>query len=280
MTTSAAVRADSVDPDGVRITTLELSMPRFLLAQFNTHRAFSRNAQSSRAVPVEKLIASVEADPFVPAAFGKNQRGMSSLDLLTGDDEDRAYYHWNEAKKAAVDRARSLAELGVHKQLANRLLEPFSHVKVLVTATDWDNFFKLRLHHAAQPEMQELALRMKEAMGGSSPAALVVGRWHVPFGERMHPGLGLRDRLRVATARCARLSYASHDGEFSPERDFALHDDLLADGHHSPFEHCARCQGDARRYANFGSWASYRWLLENDQVDGLTPWDSWVEANA
>jgi thymidylate synthase ThyX len=261
--TTALVRADSVGPHGVRITTLELSMPRFILAQFLTHRAFSRNAASSRAVPVARLRQKVEDDPYVPrlSVAGK---GMASNDIVSVEEQEE----WERDVLILLGFASALSEKWEkrgHKQHVNRYLEPFSYVSVLVTATDWDNFFSLRLGHDAQPEMQELAKKMKEALEGSEPAKLRYGAWHVPFGEKTH-GLTLRHRLEVATARCARISYETHDGVFSLEKDTALHYQLLSDRHLSPFEHCAQCDTEERRNANFLGWVQYRTFVERNWV--------------
>lgn len=254
----AQVIADSVNPTGQRITTMLLRYPRFIHAEFMTHRVFSRNASSSRAIPVSKIIADVEENPVIPVHWGKNQRGMQAREEI--EDRGRARAEWLAAAQDAVKHARRLSELGVHKQVVNRILEPFSSIAVLVTATEWDNFFRLRAHPDAQPEMKTLAYCMLDAYHNSRPDEREVGDWHIPFGDRMPEGLSLRDQVRVATARCARLSYRTHDGDVSLERDLELHDRLEAAGHWSPFEHCAVAQPHAGPCANFRGWMSYRML--------------------
>ena len=151
------ILADSVNPAGVRLTTLSIRFPRIVLAEFNTHRMLSRNSASSRAIPVEKRIAAVRADPFVPAAFGANKRGMQAGDALTGSQADAAREAWIRASLQACERAEEMAHAGVHKQWANRLIEPYSWHEVIVSATEWDNFWHLLISEHAQPEIRAAA---------------------------------------------------------------------------------------------------------------------------
>lgn len=142
---SAKVIADSITKQGDRITTMLVTMPRIILAEFNTHRAFSRNTASSRAIPFEKMYESVEKHPFVPIAWQKDHKGMQGTEYLSGDAEQRAILDWISAKYSALAAARSLNEFEkVTKQIANRLLEPFMWSTVVVTSTEWENFFDLR----------------------------------------------------------------------------------------------------------------------------------------
>jgi len=186
MTITAKIIADSVSPDGVRITTMQLRYPRFIHAEFLTHRMFSRNASSSRAIPVERLIADIEADHAMPVYWGKNQKGMQAREECDGRVKSwefgpspsefgggmswTAEEAWHFARDNAIKMARAFHEAGYHKQIVNRLLEPFSHINVLVTATDWANFYALRRHEDAQPEMKALADAMWEAQQASEPA--------------------------------------------------------------------------------------------------------------
>lgn len=141
---SAKVIADSKNQFGNRITTMIVTFPRFILAELNTHRMMSRNSASSRAIPFEKMVASVENDPFVPIAFQKDHKGMQGTEYLEGDDNTRAVGAWIIAKAEAVNAAKRLANFDVTKQLCNRLLEPFMWHTVIITATEWENFFALR----------------------------------------------------------------------------------------------------------------------------------------
>ena len=248
--TTAKIIADSISESGIRITTMELEFERFLLAQLNTHRQFSRSAQSSRAVPVQKMIDALN-DNATPV-FRQSQAGMQAGDVIhefsyAGSESKKI---WIEAKTRAVLFAKDLKMLGVAKEIANRLLEPFATVKVVVTATEWDNFFDLRLHHAAQPEMQQLAQSMKTAMDESVPEMLFAPAYHLPYVDYDTIDLkGLTDcgdealdlcKL-ISAARCARVSYLNHDNSNPDiEKDLELAQRLLADKHLSPFEHQAK----------------------------------------
>ena len=246
--TTAKIIADSISESGIRITTMELEFPRFLLAQFNTHRMFSRSAQSSRAVPVQKMIDALNTNE--PPIFMKNESGMQSTEFLESVEKTEARQIWREALSNMTFQAKRLIALDVHKQFVNRLLEPFATVKVVVTATEWDNFFALRLHHAAQPEMQELAQAMKTAMDESVPEMLFAPACHLPYVDYDTIDLkGLTDcgdealelcKL-ISAARCARVSYLNHDNSTPDiEKDLILAIQLLDDKHLSPFEHQAK----------------------------------------
>ncbi len=254
----AKVILDSVSPAGKRITTLELTYPRYVHAEYLTHRAFSRNASSSRAVPVTKAVDLALGEMVEPIKWQKNQAGMqASSENLEGAQLAEAQAVWPEAAEACAKASRRLAEIGLHKQWANRPCEWFSHIKVLCTATEWDNFFALRCHPDAQPEMQALAHAMRDAMEASTPKTLGLGDWHLPYVRR-----AARSPLSSSVARCARVSYLTHDGrETSELEDLALCARLKdADPPHmSPFEHQA--QAVRGQFANFNGWRSYRHLL-------------------
>lgn len=250
MTHSAKILADSISPDGERLTTFEVTFPRIVLAEFNTHRQFSRNSASSRAIPVEKMIRMVQEHPYVPTHWGKNQKGMQADEELAAFEQKAARAVWNGAIQEAITQAKELVEIGVHKQIANRLLEPFMWHTVIVTATEWDNFFHLRCHHAAHPEIRRAAELMRDVMEQSEPRLVRFGGWHLPLiqlDEHVAQGLDeeqkkawLEHLCKVSVGRCARVSYLTHDGRRDPKEDVALCDRLLASGHMSPFEHVAR----------------------------------------
>jgi thymidylate synthase ThyX len=142
---NATIVADSINPQGDRITTMLVTFPRFILAELNTHRMFSRNSASSRAIPFEKMVKMVQEDPFIPIAWQKDHKGMQGTEYFTSDiDIEANEIKWNAAKERAIKTTISLHDLGVTKQLCNRLLEPFMWHTVIVTATEWENFFKLR----------------------------------------------------------------------------------------------------------------------------------------
>lgn len=240
---TAKIICDSVSPSRVRLTTMELNYPRFIHSEFMTHRMFSRNASSSRAIPVEKMIAAVRSSPAMPIHWGKNQAGMQAREELPEIEIDVVKNDWNYASKRMTEIATLMSEMNLHKQIVNRILEPFQWIKVIVTATEWDNFFKLRHHEDAQPEIRELADVMKSAMYCSDPTLLQPGEWHLPyvdlneFDDSSDP---LPEAIKCSVARCARISFLNHDNS-TPDivKDIALADMLLAAGHLSPFEHIA-----------------------------------------
>lgn len=275
---SARVLADSVSPAGHRLTTLEVTMPRIVLAEFNTHRMFSRSSASSRAIPVEKRILAVELDPFIPEAFGKNQAGMQASATLDETETTKAREVWVEAMQDACDHARSLAKLGVHKQLANRLIEPFCWHTVIVTATEWPNFWGLRISPLAQPEIQEPARLMKAAMDVSTPEKLNYGEWHTPLvPDRIQlevAGYTRRQVAEVSAARCARVSYLTHDGKRDPAADLALYQKLVSSGHMSPLEHVATPNTGTQAHefvGNFFGWFQLRKSIPGEQDFSLRP---------
>jgi thymidylate synthase ThyX len=249
MTITARIEADTVSPVGDRITTFVLTYPRFIHSELMTHRAFSRNAASSRAIPIERMIKDVLENPAMPIHWGKNQSGMQAREEV--EDVRHAQAEWLHAALRAVDSALRLSRLGIHKQIANRLLEPFAHITTILTGTDWDGFYSQRLHPDAQPEFRELARCMKEAHDAlGTPRE---GVEHIPFDEPGHPL-----RQKVAIGRCARVSYLTHDGVRDPAKDVELYERLAsADPPHlSPMEHVA--VASEGRHANFYGWRSFR----------------------
>ena len=240
----AKVVKDSVSPDLIRLTTLELKYPRFIHSEFMTHRVFSRNASSSRAIPVKRILGSIETQPAMPIHWGKNRPGMQAReehDWHIGGELSREVA-WTSAAREASSWARMFDQSQYHKQIVNRLTEPFQFIHVVVTATEWDNFFNLRLHEDAQPEIHELARCMFEAMEESTPTLLHPGEWHLPYWTEEYD---LREcttltPIKASIARCARVSYKNHDNS-TPDiiKDMELADRLLKAGHMSPFEHQA-----------------------------------------
>lgn len=250
--TSATVICDSVSPVSVRLTTIEVTFARFVLAELNTHRAFSRNSASSRAIPARKQIRRVVEDPFMPVVWASERSGMQGGDELTGWRRLAAEATWRTASLGAAGMARAMVGLGVHKSVANRLLEPFSWHTAIVTATDWDNFFDQRCSPLAQPELRVAAEAMRAALEASTPALVQVDEWHLPYitdkdrqdALSLVPGRGLMAveiLKRVSVARCARVSYLTHDGRRDLEADLALYERLVTarPPHASPLEHVA-----------------------------------------
>lgn len=221
------------------LITMQLIYPRCIHSEFMTHRVFSRNASSSRAVPVSKLIDKVCEDPYVPD-FSYNKPGMQAGEMLDSQSNFQAQKEWRSALAEVLNTANALSQMNVHKQWVNRLLEPWSHIEVVVTATEWTNFFILRDHPAAQPEIRQLAIAMKEAGQASIPKILRPGEWHTPYVDRDTVG----ELNLISAARCARVSYLNHANE-TPNyaEDLSLANKLLSMGHMSPFEHQAVCWG-------------------------------------
>lgn len=270
MAYSAKILADHLAPCGKRIVTFEVTFPRIVLAEFNTHRMFSRNSASSRAIPVEKMLARIEADPFIPTYWGKNQKGMQADVELTPKEQDEARFAWLAAKGRAVDWAKTLLDLGVHKQITNRLLEPFLWHTVIVTATEYDNFFALRTHRDAQPEIREIAVMMERLYCEHEPTEVPEGFWHLPLVEDqaalMSDGFTAEEIRQVSVGRCARVSYLTHDGKRDPRADIELCRRLRDSGHMSPFEHVARALPMPTTSGNFVGWEQYRKALPGEAI--------------
>lgn len=274
MAYACRIETDSVSPAGARITTFVITYPRFVHAELLTHRMLSRNSSSSRAIPVDKMIEAVMTDPVLPVWWGKNQSGMQAREELSTlaehDAEGRvvgpsprtsALNAWLHAQQDAASSARNLASIGAHKQIVNRLLEPWMWITVVVTATEWENFFRLRCHPDAQPEIREIADMMWAAREGSKPT---VRHNHLPF-HREDRDLDIEPGVLacVCAARCARVSYLTHDGKRDILRDIALSGELVKNGHLSPLEHVAfSTPGRRDRYANFTGWRSLRSKLD------------------
>lgn len=262
MAYNVRVLRDSVTVRGDRLTTMEFSFPRLALADFNTHRVLSRNGSSSRAMPVWKKIKAVFDEPFVPETFGKNRPGMQSTENLSEAENDAAELVWRVACQNAIESAQMLESLGVHKQWANRVLEPFAWHVGIVSSTEWDNLFGLRDHRDAQPEIKKLVSMLKHARNDSTPIILNDGEWHLPLlhdiDELIAAGLTLDQLKLVSVGRCARVSYLTHDGVRDPMADIKLAMQLQGDGHLSPFEHVAQPGVGSKFEANFRGWRSMR----------------------
>jgi len=269
---------------GNRITTMQLRYPRIIHAEVMTHRVFSRNASSSRAVPVKKLIEEARTDPAMPVRFGANQPGMQDkgghfdevIEVYVGGvgfrsmDPDEA---WRFAATQAADVAESFDEAGYHKQVCNRLLEPFTHINLVVTSTQWANFFALRCHEDADPTMRALADAMFEAREKSVPTALTRHDWHLPYiTEWDRENLSTQQLLISSAARCARVSYNKHDGTSpSIEDDLALYEKLVTSNlvHASPLEHQAMPDPDGfseHLWGNFNGFIQFRKTISNEAI--------------
>ncbi len=307
----ARVLCDSVSPGGHRLTTMEVTFPRFVLGHVLAHRVFSRNTASSRAIPVVKQMRRALLSPYVPMEFGTNRPGMQAGPPLDDERHAVARREWLRARDlavlqtlrlitdpdfvdgvlsgagvspesllSAVDRAArhlnerptSARHLGTHKQIANRLLEPFLWQTVIVTATEWRNFFALRCHPDADPALQYIAVMMRTAYDDSTPNLCGYEEWHLPLvgdAQDRHNPLVRQHVKEVAVGRCARVSYLTHDGVRDPAADIRLHDRLASAGHLSPFEHVARPMRptELRRggwTGNLRGWHQYRKDIPNE----------------
>lgn len=257
----ARVILDSVSPGGARITTLQVTMHRFVLPEFNTHRAFSRNSASSRAIPIAKRITEVRNNPALPVRWGANGKGMQDHGDLSPEGAREAEAFWRDAADHMSDFADTLEFVGLHKQWTNRLLEPFLWQTVIVTATDWANFYYQRCHADAQPEIRAVAEAMRAAHLASVPVERVR---HLPYVD----GYDLQeleaagiDPWKVCVARCARVSYLTHDGRRDPQADLDLFERLrgASPPHLSPFEHAAEARPNPLdRSGNLKGWISER----------------------
>jgi hypothetical protein len=261
---TADIIKDSVARHGGRITSFILKYPRFIHAELMTHRLFSRNAASSRAISFKKMVQMVQDEIAAPEVWGAEQKGMQSGAEI--EDVCGALTVWNNAMEDAVHNAVRLHEMGVHKSICNRLLEPFTHMVTLVTATEFENFFSLRAHTDAQPEFRILATHMLERYLDHVPTRRAEGEWHMPFSDDIKELRQLDfDPIMVIAGRCARLSYLTHDGVRDPKLDFDLAERLVASGHWSPFEHLALPM--ARRddwSGNFRGWQQLRKMFANE----------------
>lgn len=275
--TSAKIIADTKNPYNLdaRITTFEVYAPRFLLAEVNTHGVLAKSAASSRAIPVLKRVDMIRDHGFIPSAFGKNKAGMQAAEYLDENKAPTAFAIWKKAMSAAMEYATELQHIEVHKQHANRILEPFAYYHGVITGTEWDNFYKLRLHPDAQPEFRELAEKMKEAYDASVAR---VDEFHMPYvSEEEQASTNLADAFMVSSARCARVSYKTFDGRVSTlSEDLELCKKLIDGGHMSPFDHPASCDtvrkedDDSYVWQNpdmhrrFWGWISERAVMEDN----------------
>ena len=298
---SAKIIADSISVTGNKITTFELEYPRFIHSELMTHRVFSRNAASSRAIPIDKMIAAIEDEPAMPDQWGLNRSGMQSKEEHT--NTTTCIWAWRRAAIGAVFHARELQKLGLHKQIVNRVLEPYQLMKTIVTTTEFDNFFELRCHADAQPEIKILADKMAEALAENieNVVLLLPGEWHVPYYRGAHgngvwknsgyanvhcdldggmealddkKGNTLKEAQMISSSCCAQVSYRTLDDGL--DKAFRIYEMLVSTKpvHASPFEHIATPmsetsnigithsdQNGANWSGNFREWIQYRQLL-------------------
>lgn len=227
----------------------------------------SRNAASSRAVPTKEFRRRIITDPVVPVEFGVNRKGMQATEQLEGSQLFLVKQLWLSARWPAVFFHYLLTDLlHLHKQVANRLLEPWAWADVVVSGTEWKNFFYLRANPAAQPEFRTAATLMKTAYDNNVPSVLYSGDWHLPYVTIDERKLYSVEQLRyISAARCARVSYYLREGGLSSsDKDIAMCEKLLKDKHASPFEHVACATKELTRYGNYVGWRQWRKDFENE----------------
>lgn len=250
MNIDASILTDSISLEGIRLTTMEATYPRFIHAEALRHRMFSRSVASSRAIPTERIIEQVTNDPFVPVTFNERVKGMGVGTVLEGTAALTSRKAWLYAKDKAVQAAHILVDQNNDKSRVNRLLEPFMWLTEIITATEWDNFFGLRDHEAAQPEFQTLARQIREVYedGAGKEAELHEGEWHMPLTELGDEFIEASETgnwdtfKRISASRVARVSYVRHQDEETHEETLKRATRLIdaIPPHLSPAEHVAR----------------------------------------
>lgn len=270
------------------IYTIRMRYPRPIHGEIMTHRVFSRNARSSRAVPVQTMLNEVRTIPYVPWHWGKNQKGMQANEecnalvklqsvkyanggLYYRDEDFDSENAWLKARDVAADVAKAFMNVGYHKQNPNRLLEPFSWMDTLITATDWANFLHLRDHKDAEPHLQDLARLVKQAIDEATIWVRDEGEWHLPYinnddrrlADSLFDASPVRKQqmvneflCKISAARCARISYKPFDGDASYERELERYNSLVTSEriHASPLEHQAQVDRLDPDEPNTGKW--------------------------
>ena len=311
---NAIIIADSISPQNVRITSFVLTVPQIIVKELLRHRMFSFSSSSIRAIPFNKILSDTKENMFIPLAFQKHHSGMQGMEYLTDKEAQKAQQQWVESGLKACAEAERLYNLGITKQLCSRIIEPYGYAKILVTATEWENFFDLRCpeyHYKgkvfksrkdllnanlgtfpttlndlewiissksqAEIHIQALAESMWDVMNESKPEQLESGQWHIPFGDKVtdegiwnfikHEDEIESVKCKIATARCARLSYMTFEGEINYDKDIELYNRLYESRHASPFEHV--CQAlSIEEYEKLGKYV----LLPNGEIEFQKGW--------
>lgn len=262
--------ADSISDSGCRLTTFEVTFPRLILSEWNTHRVFSRNTASSRAIPVKRLLKAIKDSPFIPEKFPKNQAGMSNNEWLGGWKEALAKFCWFRARDLSLILAFFMTKLGVHKQISNRLLEPFMWTTSVTSSTEWENFFNLRCSPLAQPEIQKIAYLMRDAYKLSTPRLMKEGEWHLPYVTEEEREKYPKDAPLLSAGRSGKVSYLTHGESNTPEKDISIARDKMAGNNHwSPLEHPSVCTGSLAFIGNFRGWKQLRKFYPNESGENL-----------
>lgn len=268
-TIKARVIADSITTNGERMTTMEIEYPRFILAELNTHRMLSKNSASSRAIPVKAMHEQIKAAPAGPVFWGKNQAGMQAKEQLIENDLEDAKFIWQRAMQDALHWAWALSDrVGLHKQIANRVTEPWMTMKTVISGTEWANLYYLRDHPDAQPEFADLASKMHEAHKNSIPQLLYPGEWHVPYvnsyrslinnellySDGQGDDLTAQEACIISASCCAQVSYRKNDDTLAKAQK--IFDQLIKSkpAHASPVEHQATPMDDTNWEADMEYW--------------------------
>lgn len=266
MSIKAKIIADSIAENGKRLTTFEIEYPRFIHSEFMTHRSLSKNAASSRAIPISATIKQILDDPAMPVYWGKNQSGMSAKEELSSTEIIECKQIWAAARDAAIVYAKQLSEAGLHKQIVNRILEPWVNIKVVVSGTEWANFFHLRRHKDAQPEIHALANAMWNVYSESEPKILKFKEWHLPYVSKdEQKEYSIEDCVKLSASLCAQVSFRKSDE--SIEKALMIYDRLVTSTpvHASPFEHQAWPAADeCFKSGNFIGWNQNRQYIKNN----------------
>lgn len=280
---TATVIKDSYNVSGTRLTTFELEYPRFVHSELMTHRMLSKNCASSRAIPIQRINELVYSDPAMPVWWGQNQAGMSAKEELTGSKLDAAQTMWVFGSKMAVELSKQLHMIGLHKQITNRVTEPWQTMKTVISGTEWANFLWLRDHEDAQPEIAELARKMSIEFNNSTPLLLTPGQWHLPYvdDENIDVELG----KKISASCCAQVSYRRLDD--SLEKALDIYDKLIGMSrkHASPFEHQATPMdlvvgadewqaGVTHVDRNYEMWSGNfkHWIQHRQLIEGHSTW--------
>lgn len=281
--TRAKIILDSISPDGHRLTTFEVKYHRYMLPEMNTHRKFSRNTASSRAISYAKMRQSIIDDPAFPSSWRLEKKGMQGGELLSAEDQELAGERWLVARDQAIKVADELHGLGVHKSTVNRILEPFQYVTSIISATDFSGFFDQRCNPQAQDDIRIAAEAMRAAYDASTPRVAAYGVWHCPYitpediaqADEMKIYGPERQELfkQISVARCARVSYLTQDGKREWDKDLILYNRLITavPGHWSPAEHVATPENPAtteffKTPGNFYGWTQLRHHLEYPEL--------------
>ena len=270
---TAEVLCDSVSVDARhRLVTMSLTYPKFFHADFMTYRNLSRNAASSRAIPTAKMRKTIPDNPAGPVLFRANAKGMAANDPLDLEAQVASLQAWSDCLLGVAKYHEQLEALGNSKDVCNRILEPWVYITVIVTANlqAYQHLLYERLHPSAQMEFQFLAQKMLFALRESRPVELTKGQWHLPmirqqdreeFYKPQALDTGLYTLAEISAARCARVSYLTHEGIRDTAEDLAMcREKLLGSepGHFSPLEHPAMCTGTSERIGNFTGFKQLR----------------------